>query len=85
MDRFFLIRMAVVIPSIVLHEVSHGAVAYGFGDDTAAYRAHLDAVPTNQPASKEALVERASYDIERAMAAAEAVDAKLAAAGVDVS
>ena len=44
--------------------------AEGFGDDTAAYRAHLDADPANQPASKAALVERASDDIERAMAAA---------------
>ncbi|MEA2608726.1 MAG: hypothetical protein QOJ75_969 [Chloroflexota bacterium] len=44
--------------------------AEGFGDDTAAYRAHLDADPANQPPSKEALVARASEDIERAMAAA---------------
>ncbi|HEX7949886.1 MAG TPA: DUF885 domain-containing protein [Candidatus Limnocylindrales bacterium] len=46
------------------------ARAAGFGDDTAAYRAHLDADPANQPASKDALVERASEDIERALAAA---------------
>ena len=44
--------------------------AEGFGDDTAAYRAHLDADPANQPATKDALVERAHDDIERAMAAA---------------
>jgi len=46
------------------------ARAEGFGDDTTGYRAHLDADPANQPASKEALVERASDDIERALAAA---------------
>jgi uncharacterized protein (DUF885 family) len=46
------------------------ARAEGFGDDTSAYRAHLDADPANQPASKDALVERAADDIERAMAAA---------------
>ena len=46
------------------------ARAEGFGDDTAAYRAHLDADPANQPRTKEALVERAADDIERAMAAA---------------
>jgi uncharacterized protein (DUF885 family) len=46
------------------------ARAEGFGDDTAAYRAHLDADPANQPASKDALVERASEDIERALAVA---------------
>ena len=44
--------------------------AEGFGDDTAAYRVHLDADPANQPATKDALVERAHDDIERAMAAA---------------
>jgi Uncharacterized protein conserved in bacteria len=46
------------------------ARAEGYGDDTAAYRAHLDADPANQPATKAALVERAADDIERAMAAA---------------
>ncbi|MBI3748019.1 MAG: DUF885 domain-containing protein [Chloroflexi bacterium] len=46
------------------------ARAQGFGDDTVAYRAHLDADPVNQPATKDALVERARDDIERAMAAA---------------
>lgn len=42
----------------------------GYGDDTAAYRAALDADPTNTPPTKAALVERAAEDIERAMAAA---------------
>ena len=46
------------------------ARAEGFGDDTAAYRAHLDADPANQPLSKDALVERAADDIARAMAIA---------------
>ncbi len=42
----------------------------GYGDDTAAYRAHLNAEPTNQPMTRAALSERAADDIERAMAAA---------------
>jgi uncharacterized protein (DUF885 family) len=46
------------------------ARAQGFGDDMAAYRAHLDADPANQPLTKEALVERAADDIGRAMAVA---------------
>jgi uncharacterized protein (DUF885 family) len=46
------------------------ARAQGFGDDVAAYRAHLGADPANQPATKEALVRRATDDIERAMTAA---------------
>ena len=46
------------------------ARAEGFGEDTAAYRAHLDADPANQPPSKAALIERATDDIGRAMAAA---------------
>ena len=43
------------------------ARAAGFGDDTAAYRAALDADPANTPRSKAELVERATEDIERAM------------------
>ena len=42
----------------------------GFEDDTAAYRAAQAADPANTPTSKEALVARATEDIERAMAAA---------------
>ncbi len=42
----------------------------GFGDDTAAYRAALDADPDNTPNTKAELVARANEDIERAMAAA---------------
>ena len=43
--------------------------AAGFGDDTAAYRAALDADPANTPETKDELVARATEDIERAMAA----------------
>jgi uncharacterized protein (DUF885 family) len=41
----------------------------GFGDDTAAYRASLDADVANTPQSKDELVARATEDIERALAA----------------
>ena len=44
--------------------------AAGFGDDTAAYRASLDADVANTPQTKDELVARATEDIERAMAAA---------------
>jgi uncharacterized protein (DUF885 family) len=44
--------------------------AAGFGDDTAAYRASLDADVENTPQTKDELVARATEDIERAMAAA---------------
>ena len=60
------------------------ARAAGFGDDTAAYRASLDALPGNTPASKEELVTRATEDIERAMAAAPRYFGVLPRAGVDV-
>jgi uncharacterized protein (DUF885 family) len=60
------------------------ARAEGFGDDTAAYRAHLDADPANQPATKEALVERATDDIERALAAAPRYFGVLPKAACDV-
>ena len=46
------------------------AMAEGFGGDTAAYRAHLDSLPANHPSSKDALIERATDDIGRAMAIA---------------
>jgi len=42
----------------------------GFGDDTAAYRASLDASAANTPQSKADLVTRAMDDIDRAMAVA---------------
>ena len=46
------------------------ARASGFGDDTAAFRADLDAGISNTPHTKTELVERATEDIERAMAIA---------------
>lgn len=53
-DSNDLLRLAVLVPSIILHEVSHGAVALGFGDDTAKRAgrltlnpiAHIDAFGT---------------------------------------
>jgi uncharacterized protein (DUF885 family) len=50
--------------------ISRGA---GFGDDTVAYRASLASDPQNQAASKEALIERANEDIERAFELAPAM------------
>jgi len=44
--------------------------AQGFGDDTAAYRAHLAADPANTPKSAAELLGRAREDIDRAMALA---------------
>lgn len=45
------ILVAVLVPSIILHEVSHGAVAYLFGDDTAkrAGRLTLNPLPHIDP------------------------------------
>src|SRR3954466_2675226 len=40
-----IIRLAVVIPSIILHEVSHGWVALAFGDDTAKRAGRLTLNP----------------------------------------
>jgi uncharacterized protein (DUF885 family) len=56
----------------------------GFGDDTAAYRAALDADVTNTPQSKDELVERATQDIERAMAIAPRFFGVLPQAACDV-
>ncbi len=58
--------------------------AAGFGDDIAAYRATLDADPTNTPASKTELVARAEEDIERAMAIAPQYFGRLPKAGCEV-
>jgi Zn-dependent protease len=46
-----LLILAVVVPSIILHEVSHGLVALWFGDDTAkrAGRLTLNPVPHIDP------------------------------------
>jgi uncharacterized protein (DUF885 family) len=60
------------------------ARAAGFGDDTAAYRAALDADPANTPRSKAELVERATEDLERAMTAAPRYFGVLPKAGCDV-
>jgi Zn-dependent protease len=40
-----LLLIAVVVPSIILHEVSHGAVALLFGDDTARRAGRLTLNP----------------------------------------
>ncbi|HET9851743.1 MAG TPA: DUF885 domain-containing protein [Candidatus Limnocylindrales bacterium] len=45
----------------------------GFGDDTVAYRASLAGDPRNQAESREALIERANEDIERAFELAPAM------------
>ena len=58
--------------------------AAGFGDDTAAYRATLAADITNTPQSKAELVERATEDIERAMAVAPRYFGVLPRAACDV-
>lgn len=43
--------LAVLVPSVILHEVAHGAVALGFGDDTAkrAGRLTLNPLPHIDP------------------------------------
>ena len=56
----------------------------GFGDDTAAYRAALSADVSNTPQSKAELVERATEDIERAMAIAPRYFGVLPRAACDV-
>ncbi len=51
LSRFDLIFFAVLIPSVILHEVSHGWVALMFGDDTAkrAGRLTLNPIPHIDP------------------------------------
>jgi uncharacterized protein (DUF885 family) len=56
----------------------------GFGDDTVAYRASLDAEVANTPQTKDELVERATVDIERAMAIAPRYFGVLPRAACDV-
>lgn len=56
----------------------------GFGDDTAGFRASLDAEAGNTPASKDELVARAREDIDRAMAAAPGYFGRLPRAGLEV-
>ena len=60
------------------------AQAQGFGDDTAAYRAHLAADPANTPQTPEELLGRAREDIERAMALAPRYFGTLPRAGCEV-
>jgi len=58
--------------------------AAGFGDDTHAYRASLAADPSNLPASRQALVDRATEDIERALALAPRYFGRLPRASCEV-
>jgi Zn-dependent protease len=44
-SREDIILFCVIVPSIILHEVSHGAVARAFGDDTAARAGRLTLNP----------------------------------------
>jgi Zn-dependent protease len=44
-DRFEIIYFLVLIPSIILHEISHGVVALAFGDDTAKRAGRLTLNP----------------------------------------
>lgn len=44
-DRETIILVAVIVPSIILHEVAHGAVANLFGDDTAKRAGRLTLNP----------------------------------------
>ncbi len=44
-DRFEIIYFCVLIPSIILHEISHGVIALAFGDDTAKRAGRLTLNP----------------------------------------
>jgi Zn-dependent protease len=44
-NRFEIIYFCVLIPSIILHEISHGVVALAFGDDTAKRAGRLTLNP----------------------------------------
>jgi uncharacterized protein (DUF885 family) len=58
--------------------------AAGYGDDTAGYRAMLDADVSNTPRTKAELIERATEDIDRAMAIAPRYFGVLPRAACDV-
>jgi uncharacterized protein (DUF885 family) len=58
--------------------------AQGFGDDTAAYRAHLASDPANIPQSAAELLGRAREDIDRAMTLAPRYFGTLPRAGCEV-
>src|SRR3989442_8164733 len=45
MSQTTLILLAVLVPSVMLHEISHGAVALAFGDDTAKRAGRLTLNP----------------------------------------
>src|SRR5687767_1414831 len=45
MSRDQIIFFAVLVPSVILHEISHGAVALVFGDDTAHKAGRLSLNP----------------------------------------
>src|SRR5207237_10455946 len=45
LERFDIVFFAVLIPSVILHEVSHGWVALAFGDDTAKRAGRLTLNP----------------------------------------
>lgn len=58
--------------------------AAGHGDDIDAYRAAIEADPANQPQTRDELIERATEDIDRAMAVAPRYFGVLPRAGCDV-
>ncbi len=60
------------------------AKSHGFGDDTRAYRASLEADPANRPGSQNELLARAAEDIERALAASPHYFGRLPKAGCEV-
>jgi uncharacterized protein (DUF885 family) len=60
------------------------ARAAGFGDDTTAYRAALNADPAEIPATPAALVARCSEDVQRAFDAAPAWFSRIPKAGCEV-
>jgi len=60
------------------------ARAAGFGDDTVAYRAALNADPTEVPPTPAALVERCSEDVQRAFDVAPAWFSRTPKAGCEV-
>lgn len=45
LGRQSVIFLAVLVPSVILHEISHGVVALGFGDDTAKRAGRLTLNP----------------------------------------
>lgn len=60
------------------------ARSQGYGDDTAAYRASLARDPANVPTTREAFVERAREDVERALAQAPRFFGRLPRAACEV-